>query len=154
MERRRIVFERVEEAAADIERLQRDGYEKLGQWSLSQICEHLAIFLNGTLDGFGWSAPWIVRATIGRYFLRRILKKGGMSTGVRIPDKLRPGPSDGDDPATIERTKELFLRMGPATEVHPNPFFGRLTADQCRLLHRIHAAHHLSFLLPSSAGEE
>ena len=48
MERRRIVFERVEEAAADIERLQRDGYEKLGQWSLSQICEHLAIFLNGT----------------------------------------------------------------------------------------------------------
>ena len=106
MERRRISFDSVEGAAADIEQLRCDGYEKLGEWDLGQICEHLAILLKGSLEGFGSLMPWIVRATVGR-----------------------------------------------ATEVHPSPFFGRLTPDQWRQLHLIHTAHHLSFLVPTPGGE-
>ena len=153
MERRRISFDSVEGAAADIEQLRCDGYEKLGEWDLGQICEHLAILLKGSLEGFGSLMPWIVRATVGRYFLGRILRKRSMPTGLRIPSALRPGPSDGDDPETIERTKELLLRVGRATEVHPSPLFGRLTPDQWRQLHLIHTAHHLSFLVPTPGGE-
>ena len=49
-------------------KLQAMGYQRCGNWTLGQICHHLAIFMRGSLDGFSWKIPWIFRVTIGRLF--------------------------------------------------------------------------------------
>src|SRR5205823_8984937 len=62
MKRRALDFRTIDEAVAEIDRLQKGGYEKGANWSLGQICNHAAIFVRGSIDGFtGPPPPWFIR---------------------------------------------------------------------------------------------
>ena len=52
----------------------------------------------------------------------------------------------------MAEAKHLLERLGRTTEdLHPSPLFDRLTGDEWRALHLLHAAHHLRFLIPAGS---
>lgn len=149
MARRELDFRSIDEMIAEIERLRDRGYRREGNWTLAQVCDHLAIFFRGSLDGYDAPpAPWHVRL-LAKLMLRSALKRRKFKQGVRVPNELLPG-DPRDDSAAVAEFVELASRYRDSTgEPAPNPFFGRLSRDTCTQLHLIHAAHHLSFLRPN-----
>lgn len=148
MEPRRLDFREFAEVLAEVDRLRRDGYRKAGEWDLAQVCDHLAYFIEGSLDGFTFRVPWLLKVLFGRLALWLILKQQRMKPGIRTPQKplLAAG---SDEAAAVGRLKQAIDRLQAHTgELHRSPFFGYLTPGQWRDLHLIHCAHHLGYLLP------
>jgi hypothetical protein len=148
MEQRQLQFKDFAEVRAEVARLQHGGYQKLGQWDLAQVCDHLTYFIQGSLDGYTFRVPWLLKVLFGRFVLRRILRKRRMKVGIPTPQKPLP-PAGGDEAAAVERLKQMLDRLeAHQGELHSSPFFGYLTPQQWRDLHLIHCAHHLGFLTP------
>ncbi len=153
MHRRELSFATYEELLADIQRLQREGYRSLGAWNLGQMARHLSYYVRGTLEGFPFRLPWVVRKLIGRPLLKRMLRGQPRRGGGRTIPASRP-PADVDERAAVAELCALVARLSSTTEaqqLHASPLFGRLTIEQWRRLHLLHAAHHLSFLIPKEA---
>jgi hypothetical protein len=150
MPRRALDLRSFEEVLAEVARLQRDGYDRAGQWDLAQICDHCAVWIEYTLDGFPFRIPWFVRMFLGRWMLRRVLRQRQFAAGVPTPQKNLLGPG-ADLVAAEHRLQRAIDRLQlPAVVTHPSPLFGTLTPDEWRELHLIHCQHHLSFLVPRS----
>src|SRR5262245_16906359 len=112
------------------------------------MCDHLAYFMQGSLDGFTFRVPWLLKFLFGRMALRRILKERRMKADVPTPQKPLPAPG-GDETAAVERLKQQMERLrNHQGELHASPFFGYLTPEEWRELHLIHCAHHLGNLSP------
>jgi hypothetical protein len=81
-----------------------------------------------------------------------VLRVNFMPRGVEAPAFMQPAMvSAEDEHLAIEVNSDTVARViDPAATFYPSPLFGRLSADQWRRLHRIHAAHHLGFLIPRS----
>ena len=147
MQQRVLQFSDQTEIVAELQRLRR-GYVARGNWDLSQTCDHLAYFVEGSLDGHQFKVPWLFKVLFGRFVLRRILKSGKMKAGVPTPQKPLP-VAGADEPAAVARlTKALERLFAHNGELHASPFFGYLTPQEWRRLHVIHCAHHLGFLEP------
>jgi hypothetical protein len=148
MPRRTLQFRNTDDVVSDVRALAQSGYLRTGNWSLGQICDHLAIFLRGSIDGFGEMFPWIVRATLGKFVQWQIFRTGAMRTGVKVPKRFLPCDVT-PDAAAVEKFIALVERYkNKAEPMQPSPFFGPLTKDEWTRLHLIHCAHHLSFLTP------
>ncbi|MGB7158710.1 MAG: DUF1569 domain-containing protein [Tepidisphaeraceae bacterium] len=151
MKRRRLRFDSFDALIDEIDRLHACGYERTGAWDLPRACEHLTRVMRSSLEGFGdMPVPWIVRA-FGRFvFKPTILLTGRMPGGfptaramVAEDDDIRPASAAVSHCiATIREVRDH------AGAFHPSPLFGRLSPRQWRRMHLIHAAHHLSFLVP------
>lgn len=152
MERRKLTFSTYAEAIEEIERLERSGYHQLGKWDLGQICHHLAYYYRGSLNGFGFRLPWLIRKTVGRLLLKRMLAGGDLKTGARTIPASIPTVSL-NDPAAIKEAKSLLARLQLAAQLHPSPLFDQLSPEQWKQLHLAHTAHHLSFLAAKASGD-
>ncbi len=149
MERRQLDIDSYDAIIAELDRLEQAGYQRAGNWSLGQVCKHLSYYLRGSLEGYSFMLPWIVRKLIGRPMLKRILTSRSMKAGSRtIPGSVFEPPED--EHAAVAEARELVQRLKQADQVHPSPMFGPLTLSECEQLHTGHAAHHLSFLIPQS----
>ena len=148
MDPRQLELKGFPEVLAEIDCLQRSGYQKAGQWDFTQVCDHLTYFIKGSLDGHAFHVAWLLKSLFGRCVLRRILKKRKMKAGVFTPQKPLPAPG-GDEAAAVARLKEVIGRLQTHQgELHDSPFFGHLTPEEWRELHLIHCNHHLGFLVP------
>jgi uncharacterized protein DUF1569 len=154
MKRRPLDFQTFDEAIADVDRLHKGGWTRGGNWSLAQVCSHLALFVRGSLEGFtGPRAPWHLRvlAPLIVWWMR---KKRGMPEGVKIPESLLPTAQLNEE-SEVEELKKLLQRFqehkGP---LHPSPFAGNISYETWRDLHLIHCAHHLSFLHPAETANK
>lgn len=152
MKRRPLDFHSEDEVIAELDRLRTLGYEKAGAWNLGEICNHTAIFIRGSLDGFtGPNPPWFIRL-VGPWFVKRMIKKRRMPEGVGLPAHLRPKPNC-DEATEVQALKKLLIRFRDHTgPLFPSPFGGDLGRDRWRQLHLIHCAHHLSFLHPAGSA--
>ena len=138
------------EVSAEVDRLYDGGYTRLGQWDLAQICDHLSYFIEGSLEGFNFRVPWLLKFFFGGMTLRKILKKRRFKPNTPTPQKPLPEPG-GDDAAAVIRFKAMLTRLQAHTkEFHDSPFFGHLSPDQWREMHLIHCNHHLAYLSPKS----
>jgi hypothetical protein len=148
-ERRTLSFASLDRVMPDVDALL-EGHRTVGNWTLGQICNHLTIWIQGSIDGFPLMAPWVVRKTIGPIALRKILKDGRIGTGIKVQDVYLP-KSDLDDRAEAEalRAALTFFSAHNATFAQ-HPFFGVLSRDDWTRLHGIHCAHHLSFVWPNA----
>ncbi|MCB1193193.1 MAG: DUF1569 domain-containing protein [Leptospiraceae bacterium] len=148
MKRRQIKFTSYTDVINDIENLYAKGYTKLGKWSLGQMCQHLSFYLRGSLDGFGFKLPWIIRKVFGRFLLRKQLANPVMKTSQpTIPASVYQ--ENSEDAKAVSEAKELLSRLSLSNgPLHPSALYDELTVDEWRELHLIHAAHHLSFLIP------
>lgn len=139
-------FDRLQDVSADVQTLLTLGHRTVGQWTLAQICNHLAAGIGYSIDGFpGRSAPWLFRQTLGRLIRRRLLATARIPR--RLPISERFQPPDTSDPrqaaANLSATIDRFLAS--TTPPKPHPFLGHLRQDQWEQFHCIHCAHHLSF---------
>jgi len=149
--RRELSFGSLDEVMPDVERLL-GGHVTVGQWSLGQICNHLATGFDLSMDGRSDSVPVTSPEEDRSSILRKRFFRGG-----RFPEgKTAPVPallpSAGlDDREEADTLRHAIARFSVATGPFPaHPFLGPMTKDQWVRFHCIHAAHHLGFAVPQS----
>lgn len=152
--RRPLTFDSLDAVVRDAERLLAGGYERAGTWDLAQVARHLAEWMRFPVEGFpkmpAFIRPvfWLVRKTVGRKKLLGYIATKSFPAGKPTMPETVPPP--GGDPteavaalkASVERLK---AHTGP---IVPSPLFGEMTKDECVQMQLVHAAHHLSFLVP------
>lgn len=150
----------LEEVVERLEKLHREGYRSLGKWNLAQTCEHLSDWMGYMLDGYP-TAPipvrtllWVMRVTVGKSLLRKILATGTMSAGGPTLQQT-VHPSEGlEDEVSLSRFRNMAKRFQSHTgPYHSSPIFGNLSAEQGRDLQLVHCTHHLNFLQLKSPPE-
>ncbi|HXY35740.1 MAG TPA: DUF1569 domain-containing protein [Planctomycetaceae bacterium] len=151
--RRRLDFKTWPDLLADIDHLQRAHYDRLGNWDLSQILDHVGEGLRTALHGNNHQGAWIIRKFLGPLVLKRILQQRRMKAGIKVPQWWLPGPSHDESAAVEQFRSEASAFQEMTSPPFPHPFFGPLTKQQWNDLVLIHAAHHLSFLIPRDAGQ-
>jgi len=148
---RRLTFRDQDEVIQEIDRLRRTGYDRLGNWSLTQICEHLDKTIQMGLHGSKLRLPWILRATVGKWILAWAVRNNRMpNIRVNAPKSLLPQNStEADDFDVIERCmarhREAATFAGP---IKNYPLADNITVEDWRKIQWIHAARHLGFLNP------
>lgn len=149
-ERRSLTFATLDRVMPDVDRLL-EGHVTLGKWSLAQICNHLCTAVTYTVEGYPGRAPWIVRATIGAFARRRLLKTGRMASGIRLPAEFQPKPGlDARAEAEALRASLQYYAGHQGTPVI-HPILGKMNRAEWDRFHAVHCAHHLSFVLPTSS---
>ena len=150
--RRELHFDDLDAVLADAENLARRGYQRLGNWSLGQICMHLALAMKAGIDGAEARAPWPIRWLASRFFKDKTLAK--MKAGFQLPKKsaVYMVPRATADQEGLAELRRVIERWRKETRRHPHAFFGKLTPLEWDRLSLSHAELHLSFLVPQ--GEE
>jgi hypothetical protein len=148
--RRDLKFNSLSQVMPEVDRLLQ-GYVRGRNWTLGQVCQHLALSLERTVEGWRGSAPWLVRKTIGPWIGAWILSSGKMPEGSKFRPEWGLEPGSGlDDRAEAEALRgALHYYAGRSDPFPAHPVFGPLSRLKWDRLHCIHCAHHLSFLLPA-----
>jgi len=148
LQRRSLDFKSWPEVLADVEHLNRAGYDRAGNWDLSQTLDHLGEGLRTALRGSQHQANWIIRKFLGPIILKRILRDRRMKAGIKVPQWWLPGPSHDESAALDQFRQEAAAFQAMTTTPFPHPFFGPISKQQWNDLILIHSSHHLSFLVP------
>jgi Protein of unknown function (DUF1569) len=147
--RRTLRFGSLDEVLPEVERL-REGHFTVGEWSLAQICCHLATAMRRVVD-LPASTPQDPSQWVGEERKREVLESGLIPEGLpTLPEVL---PAEGlDEPAEVEELRAAIAHYkssaGPAIS---HRLFGPLMKTEWNRLQCIHCAHHLSFAVPRAA---
>lgn len=108
LQRRSLVFHNLDDAVRDAEMLLERGYDRVGNWTLSQCCSHLSDWLRFPVEGFPRQpAPvraifWMMRHAFGKRMLARWLADGSMPAGKpTMPQTVAKSP--GNDAEAVVR---------------------------------------------------
>jgi len=151
VQRRRLDFKTWPDVLADIDELRQGHYDRVGNWDLSQTLEHVGEGLRTALRGTDHRAAWIIRRFLGPLVLNRILRQRRMKAGIKVPQWWLPGPSHDESAAVDQFRSDVVAFQEMTVPPFPHPFFGPLTKQKWNDLVLIHAAHHLSFLIPRAS---
>ena len=145
--RRTLRFQNLDEITADVDRLMAGPHKTVGQWSLAQICQHLALATQRVVDAPA-PAPTDPVPQVDQDLKRRVFETGRLPEGIPLP------PNSAIPPARSAREEADALRdalahyaASPGPSCH-HRVFGPLSKDEWDQLVRIHCAHHLSFAVP------
>jgi len=121
-----------------------------GRWSAAQMLDHCAMSIDCSMNGFPVAKPALVRATIGRIALRRILGKGDLSHDRH---KQIPGVAEPAADASIEGAAARLLGSIDTFQAYDGPMashfmFGPVNKDEYARFHALHIADHLAGLTP------
>jgi hypothetical protein len=149
--RRPLHFEKIEDILRDVEQLNHGPVKALGNWSGGQILRHLAIVMNGSIDGSGMRLNWFLRL-MGWMMKGRILRKG-MPPGFQLKGKtaeaLVPPATSWEE--GLEMFRQAIRRQQTESKREPSAFLGAMTREEWDQLHCRHSELHLSFLVPVNA---
>jgi len=139
--RRTIQFDTLDDVLAEAQRLQTSGYDRAGNWSLGQVCNHLA----AAVDMFAAQPARLIPGPVqrlmqGAFLHTTVLGKFGNALGLRLPT-IKPQNRPVDDAEGVQRLQESFLKLRHAGADHLIPF------------HLWHSGHHFSFLIPQSESD-
>ena len=148
--RRELTFSSFDDLIADAEKLVSSPHTRtLGNWPLSRLLAHLAMMMNGSMDGFSFKAPWYIRAIL--FFIKGRFLRNRLSPGITLSKDgetvLYPPVSSPQD--ALEMLRRAAARTEAQRMSAPHPAFGALTHEQWVQLHLRHAELHLSFALPN-----
>ena len=145
--RRQLRFESYDQMLADVHAMHARPTRHLGNWSLGQICEHLAKAIDYAVDGAPFQVPWVFR-TVGPWIKKRIIERP-MKPGFRLPKSAAEYlPQETDAAAGIARLEQAIERYRRAPELKRHVFFGVMTREEYDQLNFRHAEMHLSFVVP------
>ena len=150
-EHRELQFSSLNDVIPEVDRLMA-AHRTLGNWSLGQICNHLAATMRLAVESPAKRAPWIVRKLIGPALFRCILRKGRLRPGVKSPAMLipRPGLDDRAEAEALCDTIQLLMDRLPDPVDHA--FFGKVARADYLRLQCMHCAHHLGFVISTNDG--
>lgn len=144
--RRTLRFDSLDEVMPDVEGLL-TGHATVGDWSLAQICRHLATVLRRVVD-LPASTPHDPSQWVPEERKRQVFESGLLPVGLPAPPEILP-PASLDDREEAEGLRAAIAHYlassGPAI---PHRLFGPLTKAEWDRLSCIHCAHHLSFAVP------
>ncbi len=146
-ELRHLEFENLGAAVDDARQLLASGYVRHGNWSLGQICRHLTLVQDPSIDGYpAWMSFFApLRPLMRRWLLPKLLGRDS-PRGIRTAPMFMP-PDSLDDAAEVEAFSASVERLiNHSGEFAPHPAFGRMPRDKILAIHAAHAAHHLRFL--------
>ncbi len=148
--RRTLRFQSYDDILADARAMNAQSTRSLGNWSLGQICEHLAKAMEYAVDGAPFKASWLFRV-VGPLIKRRILTRP-MKPGFRLPKSASMYlPQNTDAEAGIARLEKAIARYLQTPQLEPHVIFGPLTRDEYDQLNFRHAEMHLSLIVPDQA---
>ena len=147
--RRQLSFNSEDDVIAEVDRLRAGGYAKRGNWSLPQICFHLAVVPRKSLKPPASTAPTPAQQRIQDGFIGTILSTGKPPPGMTPPPDMIPADTCGD--ADIESFKAALTQLKSYRHTHVDfgPM-GPVPIETMRKLTLVHSAHHLSHLDPKA----
>lgn len=138
-------------------RLHAAGKVRGKSWSLAQVCEHLALAVEGTSNDpdpatvhRAWSALSPITRLKRRVMKHGLLFSGRFPEGVPSPEFVLPAASPAleDTLRRLAAASERFdakARRPDARWVN-HPLLGPMTGMQWRRFHTLHARHHFGFM--------
>jgi hypothetical protein len=144
-QRRQLSFKSLDDVMPEVERLLK-GHAVAGQWSLAQICNHLATTIRVT------ARP---AAEVGQATPEQAAMRTGFFAGGRFPEgRQSPAPfvprPDLNAAEEAESLVSAIERFHSASGPFPaHPFIGPLSRDEWLRFHTMHAEHHLGFAVPT-----
>lgn len=144
---RQLQFNNLEAAVDDARQLLASGYVRHGNWSLGQLCRHLVLVQDPSVDGYPiWMSLFApLRPLVRRMLLPKVLS-GDSPRGIRTAPIFVP-PDDLEDATEVEAFAASVARLlNHSGNFAPHPGFGRLPREKILEIHTAHAAHHLRHL--------
>jgi len=148
---RQLQFNNLAAAVDDARKLLASGYVRHGNWSLGQICRHLSLVQDPSIDGYpAWMSLFApLRPLMRRWLLPKVLRPDS-PRGIRTAAMFVP-PDSLDDTAEVEAFSASVERLiNHSGSFAPHPGFGRLPREKLLEIHTAHAAHHLRHLRTQS----
>jgi hypothetical protein len=146
--RRSLRFSSYQDILDEVRKSSGTPTRQLGNWSLGQICEHLAKGLDMAIDGATFKPSLPIRL-IGPWLKKRMIVRP-MSPGFTLPKNAAPLLPDPTNTAEgLARLEKAIARQQQTRERKPNPVFGPMTAEEWDQLNFRHAEMHLSFIVPA-----
>ena len=110
MQRRIIDLENLDGVLAEVDRLHRSGYQMAGQWDLSQNLSHCGQVIEQPMDGFTFTAPFIIRLL--RPLLKSmIFKKRTIQPGIKRPGNVMEPQPQTDEACAVVQFKQIIERF-------------------------------------------
>jgi hypothetical protein len=149
---RTLVFADLSEVMPEVRRLL-SGHRTLRNWTLAQVCRHLADTINASMDGFDLRRHRFKRCLFSRPLLA-VTYRYGIPRGYTVDPKLTPPPDADMTQALADLEAAIRRYAAHRGEPQPHPLFGRLSRPGWDRLHCFHCAHHLRFVLPAPAAPQ
>lgn len=147
-ERRTLRFGSMDDLLADIEALDERGeVQSAGHWTAAQNVEHVARFIDASVDGTDAKASLALRL-LGPFVKKSVLAKP-MKPGFKLPTKLADQfvpPANVTWEDAVEHLRTIISRAKAEGMTGRSPVFGQLTHDEWVQMHCRHAELHFSFL--------
>src|SRR5262245_57975259 len=147
--RRTLHFDTLDDALADVNRLNEGPVKALGNWSPGENLTHLALTMNRSVDGFRFKLSWPIRL-LCKVMKRRFLS-GRMPAGFQLSKQgaadLDPSPTEWTE--GVRQFRAAVERLKTEPQRAASPAFGVMTPEEWNQLHCRHAELHLSFLVPA-----
>lgn len=134
--RRELRFKTLDDARAELTRLEKGPVETTGNWSYFQILNHCGKAVNASMTRFSSQKSWFIRRLIGPIALKKILKQGFIPPGAGAPvNGVNAERIEGDEKAALSALRKALddfeKHEGPWAE---HPFFGNLDKKKWTLL--------------------
>ena len=150
-ERRALRFDSIDDVMPEVERLL-EGHSTVGNWSLAQICRHLAAATRRVVD-LPASTPHDPSTLVPEEKKRQVFETGLLPEGLSAPREIEPTDTAGArEEAAGLRAALAHYKASPTGPVIAHRFFGRMSKPEWDRLVCIHCAHHLSFAIPTSSA--
>ncbi len=148
--RRQMAFTDLKQVVEDVRSLQTCGYTQCGNWNLGQCCNHLAIAMEMSIDGFPATIPPPI-STVSHWMFFNLSWMPSLVGKFRFPTfPSAAQPTPVDDDVGVDRLVAAVGRISDSDAVfRRNPFLGRMTQNEWIAFHAYHANRHLSFLVPA-----
>ncbi len=149
-DRRTLRFGRLGDILADVEALDRSEHRRaLGNWTPAQVVDHVAAFIDASLDGFPEAKLAAPLRWFGALMKSRALNRP-LPAGFKIPNPLRARFAPKERVSWLEAVDHLRRTVGRVEAgermTHPSPLLGELGHEQWVQMHCRHAEMHLSFI--------
>jgi Protein of unknown function (DUF1569) len=145
--RRTLHFSSYDELLDEVRRLAARPTRHLGNWSLGQVCQHLAAAMNMAIDGPPFR-PGLLLRLVGP-LLKKWLISRPLRPGFNFPKTATVLiPQNSDVAAGVAAVEKAVARLQQNPQRKPHPVFGRMTREEWDQLQFRHAEMHLSFIVP------
>lgn len=147
--RRSLSFTSLDDVLVELDHLEGKKLEVLGNWTVGQILKHLAIPMDGAIDGLHFKMPLYMR--IGAKIFKPFVLKMKMPAGFRLPSlaaSIMVPDSTISDSEGFAALRHAIGRLKTNSHRTPHPVMGSLTIEQWNQIMCRHCELHLSFIQP------
>jgi hypothetical protein len=141
--RREVRYKSMDDLLEDARRCAVDGSTTIGNWSISQIYQHLTDVLHAGIDGFPPSGFWLLRL-IARMFFKNKMLTDGLEPGFKNP---RLKPADIPIADALAQFVTAIERFQANPERAPHPWWGAFTSEEAVQFQLRHSELHMSFIV-------